>query len=203
MIWAAYEIGGTYSTHDRDEKFIQKFCLKSWKVSTNWVINRTWCFATKIDFREIKCHFLDCTSLARVRVQWSIFMTKVMKHAVQYMTDNVLRIWTLKMWRCYSSSQSRILCQTRLHCQWERPTDFLILEGEHIRNSTSATTRMPVVRNPSRLSLWSLWNYQLRFYEVYLTFFLSSILFLFHNFHATEILVLYLVCLLSVPWLGL
>jgi len=40
-------------------------------------------------------------------------MTKLMKHVVQYITDNVLRICTLKIWRCYSSSQSRILCQTR------------------------------------------------------------------------------------------
>jgi len=203
VIWAAYEIGGTYSTHDRDEKFIHNFCLKSWIVSTTWVINRIWCFTTKMYFREIKCHFLDCILLARVRVKRSIFMTKVMKHVVQYMTDNVLRICTLKIWRCYSSSQSWILCQTRLHCQWDRPTDFLILEGEYIRNSTSARTRMPVVRNPSRLWLWSLWNYQLRFYKVYVTFFLYSIFFLFRNFHATEILVLYIVCLLSVPWLGL
>jgi len=122
-----------------------------------------WDFTTKIDFREIKCHFLDWTSLAWIRVQWLGFMTKVTKRVVQYVTDNVLRICMLKSWRCYSSSQSRILFHTQLHCQWDIPTDFLIHEAEHIRNSISARTRMPVVRNASKLSLWSLWNYQLRF----------------------------------------
>jgi hypothetical protein len=130
-----------------------------------------WDFTTKIGFREIKCHFLDRTSLAWIRVHWSVFMTKVTKRVVQYVTDNVLRLCTLKSWRCYSSSQSRILFHTQLHCHWVIPTDFLIREGEHVRNSISTRTRMPVVRIASKLLLWSLWKYQLRFCEGYWAYF--------------------------------
>jgi len=73
-----------------------EFLSKNLKISTTWVTNRIWGFTIKIDFREIICLFLDCTSLARVRIQWSVCMTKVLKRVVQYMTDNVLRICKLK-----------------------------------------------------------------------------------------------------------
>ena len=190
MIWAACEMGGgTYSTHERDEKLIENICLKTWNVSTTWVVRRIRDLTTKIDFREIKCHFfLDWTSLARNNGTCCSIYDK-----------QCLRICTLKTWRCYSSSQSRILCQKQLHCQWDIPTDFLTREGKHVRKSTSARTLIHVVRNPSRLSLWNLWNYQLRFCEGCLTFFFLAFFFYF----VTSTPERYLCPFLSVPWLGL